>query len=279
MVAYIIAIPSYKRAETLKSKTLSMLKSNKINSKKIHVFVANNEEKKTYESTLDKNSYGKIIVGIVGMKNIRNFISNYFPENTYILNLDDDLSSIDYLENPKKVSKIINLDKFVKDAFRYAESQGANLWGVYAVANPFFMNYGISSGLYYIVGAMWGSKNVHKKKIKVTIDDKEDFERSLLYYKEDGLVIRYNYVTIRTKYYKEQGGMQVTRTSDRVTKSAHYLINKYPSLCELNTNKKSAKTELKFRKQEKNKRLKIDRKAPLYNKIKKVSKTEKIYKK
>ena len=59
--------------------------------------------------------------------------------------------------------------------------------------------------------------------------------------------------------------MQVTRTSDRVTKSAHYLINKYPSLCELNTNKKSAKTELKFKKQEKNKRLKIDSKAPLYN--------------
>ena len=74
MVDYVIAIPSYKRAETLKSKTLSMLKSNKINSKKIHVFVANNEEKNIYESTLDKNSYGKIIVGIVGMKNIRNFI-------------------------------------------------------------------------------------------------------------------------------------------------------------------------------------------------------------
>ena len=44
MVNYVIAIPSYKRSETLKSKTLAMLKSNKINSKKIHVFVANNEE-------------------------------------------------------------------------------------------------------------------------------------------------------------------------------------------------------------------------------------------
>tara|TARA_A100001015_G_scaffold55517_1_gene60987 strand:+ start:5470 stop:6303 length:834 start_codon:yes stop_codon:yes gene_type:complete len=275
MVNYVIAIPSYKRSETLKSKTLAMLKSNKINSKKIHVFVANNEEKKIYEETLDKNSYGKIIVGIVGMKNIRNFISNYFPENTYILNLDDDLSSIDYLETPKKLSKLKGLDKFIKDAFSYAESQGANLWGIYAVANPFFMNYGISSGLYYIVGAMWGNKNVHKKNIKVTIDDKEDFERSILYYNADGLVIRYNYVTIRTKYYKEQGGMQVTRTSDRVTKSAHYLIDKYPSLCELNTNKKSTKTELKFKKQKNNKRLKIDSKAPLYNKVKKVSKTEK----
>ena len=54
MVDYVIAIPSYKRAETLKSKTLAMLKSNKINSKKIHIFDANNEEKKIYEETLNK---------------------------------------------------------------------------------------------------------------------------------------------------------------------------------------------------------------------------------
>ena len=50
---------------------------------------------------------------MVGIKNIRNFISNYFPENTYILNLDYDLSSIDFLETPKKLSKFKGLDKFI----------------------------------------------------------------------------------------------------------------------------------------------------------------------
>lgn len=275
MIDYVIAIPSYKRAETLKSKTLTLLKSQKINNKKIHVFVANKAEKELYESVLDKNSYGKIIIGIVGMKNIRNFISNYFPRDSYILNLDDDLSSIEYLETVKKLSKFTNLDKFIKDAFSYAESKGANLWGIYPVANPFYMNYGISSGLYYIVGAMWGSKNIHKDSIKVSVDDKEDFERSILYYKADGIVIRYNYVTIKTKYYKEKGGMQETRTDKRVTESAKYLINKYPDLCELNNNKKSNKTEVKFKRQLKNKRLEINNKVPLWNKLKKSVKTEK----
>lgn len=63
----------------------------------IHIFVANNDEKKIYESTLDPKTYGKIIVGVVGMKNIRNFISNYFPENKHIFNLDDDIVELQTL--------------------------------------------------------------------------------------------------------------------------------------------------------------------------------------
>ncbi len=44
---YVIAIPSYKRADTLKNKTLNLLKKKKIKSSIIHIFVANEEEKKT----------------------------------------------------------------------------------------------------------------------------------------------------------------------------------------------------------------------------------------
>ena len=40
---YIIAIPSYKRAETLRDKTLQVLKEHKIPAERIHVFVATPE--------------------------------------------------------------------------------------------------------------------------------------------------------------------------------------------------------------------------------------------
>ena len=252
---YVIAIPSYKRAETLKEKTLKFLNSNKIDPSLIHIFVANEEERIEYNSILDEKKYGKIIVGVLGMKNIRNFITDYFPANKYIVNLDDDIKDIMYLHGDKKLKSLPKLDTFIRSAFQYSQKVGANLWGIYPVANPFYMNHGISSGLYYIVGCMWGCKNLYKHKIKVTIDDKEDFERSILYYNEDNVVIRYNYITVKTNYYKEHGGMQETRTDTRVTKSAHYLVKKYPKLCELNNNKKSEKTEIKFKRQNENKRI------------------------
>ncbi len=42
---YIIAIPSYKRAELCRDKTLAMLRDNKIPANKIYVYLANKEER------------------------------------------------------------------------------------------------------------------------------------------------------------------------------------------------------------------------------------------
>ena len=56
-IDYKIAIPSYKRAHTLKNKTLKILQEYKIDPKKIHIFVANEEEKKEYEKVIPKGTY------------------------------------------------------------------------------------------------------------------------------------------------------------------------------------------------------------------------------
>ena len=73
---YVIAIPSYKRAHILKEKTLDLLKRQKIPKQKIYIFVANKKEHDEYKKVLPPY-YHKIIIGKVGMKNIRNFISGY----------------------------------------------------------------------------------------------------------------------------------------------------------------------------------------------------------
>lgn len=63
MSDYLIAIPSYKRPDTLKNKTLKILMNNKINPKKIHIFVSDNLQKKSYENSLDKIRMEKLLLG------------------------------------------------------------------------------------------------------------------------------------------------------------------------------------------------------------------------
>ena len=60
---YVVCIPSYKRAEVCKDKTLAMLHKHKIDPKRIYVYVANKEDYDLYEKTLDKNTYNKLVIG------------------------------------------------------------------------------------------------------------------------------------------------------------------------------------------------------------------------
>ena len=49
---FVIAIPSYKRAETLRDKSLAMLEAKRVPASIVHVFVATEEEKRIYANTL-----------------------------------------------------------------------------------------------------------------------------------------------------------------------------------------------------------------------------------
>ena len=257
---YVVAIPSYKRENTLKNKTMRILKKYNIDPKKIHIFVADKEQEKIYKDTLDENSYYKIIVGEPGIKNIRNFMPNYFPEGQYIFYMDDDINHIyDTVNNGditnKKDNKQIplkSLKKLIDQGFKLSEKKKMHNWGVYPANNPYFMkprlrnNSHISTNLCYIIGFLTGVINNKKAEIR-TIDDKEDYERSIKYYLKDKGVIRFNNVTCDTRCYREPGGMQVERTKKRIHDSAVYLTKIYPELCSLNTSKKSGFTEVRLR--------------------------------
>ena len=101
---YIVAIPSYKRYDEITKKTLPTLKKGNVNKYKIYVFVANKTEEKLYKKKMDPNTYGKIIVGKKGLVQQRKFISQYFPENTMIVSLDDDIQKV-ILSSIKKEQK------------------------------------------------------------------------------------------------------------------------------------------------------------------------------
>lgn len=255
MVSYIIAIPSYKRYNTIIQKTLHVLEKHNISPKIIYVFVANNEEKKLYTDVLDKKYHNNIIVGKLGLRDQRNFIQAHFPVNMNIVEMDDDIKEIYELSHVsltnkynKKMKPISDLDGFIKNAFKQCMNRKLNLWGVYPIDNAYFMNNNVTTDLRLIVGPFWGMINSHNKDLILELNEKEDSERTLKYFVKDGGVMRFNNVSIETTYYKTPGGMQangVDRKAEAL-KSANYLINKYPKLVKLNMNKKSGIPDIRF---------------------------------
>jgi hypothetical protein len=234
---YQIAIPSYKRAETLRDKTLALLQKYNIPPEKIHIFVANEEERSVYAKTLP-DYYKEIVVGVVGMMAIRNYIQDYFAEGERVLNIDDDIQALKVRVNDKECKELEDLDKLILDGFELCEKHSCSLWGIYPLVNAMFMHDDISFSLQYIIGAFWGVVNTHDKNTYVTLDDKEDFERSIKFYIKDGAVVRFNNIGVLSAYYTEPGGMQVERTEKRVRHSGIELLLKYPMFCAVNKARK-----------------------------------------
>lgn len=250
---YEIVIPSYKRHETLQAKTLAILKEYRIPSNKITVFVANKEEEKIYKQFLDPKTYGKIVVAEKGLMNARNFISDYFPVGTLLVSMDDDIRGfLEYDETaPRKERKLRSLLGIIKRGFQECVKNGCRFWGVYSVPNGFFMKDTVSTDLKFIVGSFWGCVNPGTKGttgIKMIMDEKEDYYRTLQYFLQDSKVVRLNFVAPKTAYYKEPGGMQ--EDSERKKKQEHavkFLLKKFPQFVALNPTRKSGFMEIRLR--------------------------------
>jgi len=254
---YIITIPSYNRVDTLIKKTLNTLHHNKINPKIIYIFVANIKEYNLYKNKIPKNLYNKIVIGLKGLRNQRNFIRKYFNDGDKIIEMDDDVTKINelYIKKPNigkkshKIRNITNLNLFFVNAFKSLLKNNLTLFGVYPVNNPYFMSNNVTTDLRFIVGPMWGMINSHNKNKFLYIDEKEDVLRTLLHYKSDHGVLRYNNISFNTAYYTEKGGMQ-SEGKDRkkeALKSAKLLIKKFPYYCKLYLGKKSGHPEVRLR--------------------------------
>jgi hypothetical protein len=252
---YIIAIPSYNRSELIQVKTLALLNRHGIDPSNITIFVANKEQEEIYKKKVPSNLYGNIIVGKIGLKEQRNFIMDYYPEGKHIVQMDDDLEKIVELttltprsRNTKTMGlkSLEDLDAFIKKAFEKCKAEDIYLWGVYPLANSRFMSPKVTTDLRFIVGPFWGIINRHRPDLLITIDEKENAERTLQHYTIDHKVLRFNNVGIETRYYKNKGGMQNEgkNRKEEALKSVLYLHDKYPKLTKIYLGKKSGVPEI-----------------------------------
>lgn len=245
MSNYVVAIPTYNREDVISDKTLNTLLEGNVPKSRIYLFVANKQQEKLYEEAVPKSMYNKIIVGKLGITNQRKFISKYFPENQYIVSMDDDVEELLMMKNPEKLVKVHDLDKFFKDAYKELKKEKLFIWGIYPVRNPFFMKKTISTDLKFIIGVLFGYINRHLKKLEPSskTETKEDYEQSILYYKMDGGVLRYNYITPKTKF-NAVGGLGTDRF-ERNKNAAEYLKKTYPDIITI-FHRASGMTEVRF---------------------------------
>ena len=246
-----IAIPSYNRSDVIEKKTLTTLLEGGIKPSQIYIFVANEKEKQLYEQIPGKY---KIIIGKLGITNQRNFIKHYFKQGDHVVSIDDDVEGIYKLQGQNKVTqnkvtqnkvtqnkvtqnkvtqkvtqkltKVKDVAAFFQSAFDTLKKENKYLWGIYPVNNPYFMNKTVSKKLSFIIGALHGY--IVRDTPDLTAEVKEDYEQSILHYLKDGGVIRFNNITIKTKFLAP-GGVGKDRFQAN-KKSAKYLQKKYPQL-------------------------------------------------
>jgi len=262
MVIYVI--PSLSRIKTLADKSLQLLiQTYKILPESIYIFVVKNEfdDYNTFLKPLYPSL--NILVGPIGLNSMRNYIRYHFPEHIRMVCLDDDISDLcgmieDISVVDKNTAKRYPLHSlsptdfhvFIKDAFDTLEKDSLKFFGIYAIRNGYFMK-GLpykSTNLRFCVGAFWGCINEHANDLDIFLEEKEDVERTIRYYRRDGGVLKYNHICPITKYYTEKGGMQ-SREIDRIEsskKACEYLISTFPEYCKLNGKKKTGISEVKL---------------------------------
>ena len=219
-----IAIPSYKRSETLCKKTLHFLKSHEIPADSIYVFVEP-EQRATYEAAIMRHHpdyLPNMCEGRPGTAGQRRAIEDYFTAEKIVC-MDDDVAGL-------KMMVPLPLAHLFSECFRIAEEQKCALWGFHPSDNALSMKDQATVGLSYIIGSCFG---MHTKYLLDYPNNlTEDFERTMQYYRRDGRVIRFNGVGIRTKYFGV-GGLEEFRVNGAQEAAMHAFHQRYADFCRL----------------------------------------------
>ena len=236
---YQVVIPSYKRAKSIKDKTLRVLNLQNIAKNRIHIFVASESEKIDYET---ENPGYKVIVGVLGLVQQRNFIQSYFPVGTLLLSLDDDVESVSILHE-ERLRPLSGLEDIINLGFSECLKNKARLWSIYPVHNAFFMRHKITTDFKFCIGSFYGFINPGTEILNPSPDGcKEDYLRTILFWIADRSIVRINYVAHKTQYGGGTGGLQEASRESRLKKevdAVKYLLTEYPDLVRLNPKRKS----------------------------------------
>ena len=271
MLDFKIAIPTYNRPDTLLKSTIPLLEKHNIPKNIINIFVHNEEQ---YEKYIDSVNRGYNVINTntpLGKRYQLEFISNYYPENSRVVNFDDDVYELYecYLDETKLHNKLIdknieisainlhknrklgqllksldNLLELIEYGFNLIDVHNFKLFGIYPVDNPFFMKYTSSNykdftttKLTYIVGCFYGYYNDREANM-LNVENKEDYERSIRYFKKYGGNIRFDNITLKTNYYVGHGGLNNPERWYDADLCAKKLTELYPEYCKLNYSSK-----------------------------------------
>jgi len=226
---YEIAIVSYKNAEILQNTTLQLLKKYNISSSKITIFVTSISEYAIYKKILHPNLYGTLIVGSE-YSTIHNFVSDYYPIGTCIVNCDDSIVNILQTTETNHVLNQYRLESFqslIDAGFSECCKTGSSFWGICPLVKNTKVS--VTTDLKYCSNYLWGCINPGIQEIKLIqgTNDRDDYERIIVYYLKDKKIIRLNNFSCLISNDK------IKYTQIKSSDGIYTLKNKYPNFIKI----------------------------------------------
>jgi hypothetical protein len=231
-------IPSYKRADILKNKTLKYLEKHNVKKSDIYIIVRNDDD--GYDIFSDFNI---VKTDVKGIGRTHNFVTEYFEEGEWICEIDDDLTDMIDTEN----KSIDNFIEVIDDMKERISLRGYSYGGFYSTPNPYFMK-NIKDEYTYDLRYMLGLIRVRRirKDIVLETNYSEDFENCILYYIRDGGIVKQNYIAGKTNNYADGGCNGDGRNIESEKNDKEFLIKKYPKYCSL-FQRKNGRWDLRLR--------------------------------
>ena len=222
MTDWVVAIRSYNKAETLRDLTLKTLKKGNVPLDRIIVFVADEEEQRVYDSVLEGEV--KTVVGVKGVKEIDNFIIDYFDEGQCYVLMDDDVRSIEFIPTrykPRPTEPVTDLPSLFDYAFSVCKRFGNLSWscsdttnGLFQAPYPF-----CRIAPKFLIGAMSGF--INDKTTRITLGPVDDFERTGLEITRKGAIVYFGRVMVKH---------DVATKSDSLLSYEKELLRRFPAV-------------------------------------------------
>lgn len=242
LMEYQVAVPSYRRADMLRQRTLRFLRNGHVPADRITVFVHRHDEQlDAYRRVADDRGVRLVVTDVRGINAQRAAIRDHYPAGTNLVQVDDDVTMLLRTDDGKQLTQVAMVDWFFQNAFQTTLKLGLWSWGLSAVPNAYFMRPGhISDDLKFVIFSLFGTvvRPGHPAYVN-TVPTKDDYEFSLRSWWYDGGIVRFNDHVARADIYKAPGGCQDTRTVRLAEASVQSLINQWPGLVRRNHRRKS----------------------------------------
>lgn len=213
-----VVIPSYNRPEMLRQKTFRFLMSVEYPIDYIFVFVASEAESERYRKALPELPTHNIIVGVLGLGNQRNFITDFLPDEEIYISMDDDITDI---KTPYKPFRDV-----IQQGLVAIHKRETGLFGVRPNDNGLCLKDKTTTHLSHIVGAFFMIRNHKELRVSMYL---EDYERTILYFLRYRKILRYNGAGVATKYLGTSEGVE--NVLIRQEQGVVEICNRFPGLC------------------------------------------------
>lgn len=245
--AYMVAVPSYKRADRVQADTLTFLREGGVPMGRVILFLNENEpDPAAYLAAAERFGCGIQTVPASNIQDKRKAISQAFVPGVPVVSLDDDVTALlTPTSDRKRLVPLTNVDEWFREAFATTDAADLFVWGVAPSANAFYMRPGYSDGLKFLIACCFGfySRPGHPFH-DITLMTKDDYEMSLLAWWFDGGAVRFNDVAAKADLYKAPGGCADLRTRELTEDCVEKLIARWPGLVRRNTKRKSDYPEI-----------------------------------